>query len=327
MPSPFPLLKIKFVYDNLEEKKSDEKGRKFGRFKQGVCLSSSSFPPSCLLWRMTDIQLVSGASEKALKLLGVDRNGCDVPSPFSTESHYSGFPICSSSVLPTFSSSSSSQTSLSSPSSSSPSSSIKTRPDYNGKAIKLLGLDPSLERATRFFGEEYHVLEGQLPRARCASPPPARSYSYRASFYHASLSKAGLLLGVDPSLEKASRLFGEEYHLLESYIQQQNLQSSSSSSSKPSSIPSSTSIRTTDERVRRLLALDPSIDKAARLLGVEYRVVEEALLGRGRPVEGPQLHKASKLLGIDDATLSQELSLLSASLRRSQSSPSLSSLH
>ena len=79
--------------------------------------------------------------------------------------------------------------------------------------------------------------------------------------------------------------------------------------------------------MRRLLALDPSIHKAARLPGVEYRVVEEALLGRGRPVEGPQLHKASKLLGIDDATLSQELSLLSASLRRSQSSPSLSSLH
>ena len=267
---------------------------------------------------------LSFAPEKALKLLGVDRQGISLQDDRFVQTSC-GIPTCSSSDFPL----------------AAPAPAPRHAPQPSAKAQRLLGLDPSLEkRASRFFGEDYHKLEAycllsaqKQRRTGSLSPPPTTRPALERP--HGASGKAMRLLGIDPSLERCTRFFGEDYYVIE----QQRQISLSSRQTPPhhhhhhhrqankNHPPTAAPLRHCSEKALVRLGLDPSTHKAAMLLGEDYATVERLLHatttrsssgsgGAGGGREGPQaLEKAARLLGIDDGRLAREIGRMRAMQR------------
>lgn len=155
------------------------------------------------------------------------------------------------------------------------------------KALALLDANPSLNKASVLLGETYHVIEQAYEELHAPKPPPSqlnRPTSPCASVESENLRnslKARTLLDADPTLNKASMILGETYHVIEQANDELHREKPTSPpSSQPSSprlleYTESKNIRSS-EKARSLLDVDPSTQKASQLLGEPYFIIERA---------------------------------------------------
>src|SRR3989338_7645660 len=145
---------------------------------------------------------------------------------------------------------------------------LPSPPDLS-KAYELLGLDPSMHKASQLFGTDVITLEQAQTEINML---PRKSQKQLNDVLPERDSKAYELLGLDPSMHKASQLFGTDVITLEQAQTEINM------------LPRLPTKRASDilpldqnSKAYALLALNPSVHVTSRFFGVDPPTIESAM--------------------------------------------------
>jgi hypothetical protein len=168
----------------------------------------------------------------------------------------------------------------------------------SGKALALLGVDPSLCKASRILGTDLWIVERAVATAAASSSSSLASAAASSAALSPSRAsehrKALALLGVEPSLAKASRIFGSDLWIVEQYVEDQRSQSPVYRASSGDDGDDDDGEDDGDdddallfvdgehgideeEALAMLAAADPYLLKASRILGADQRHLQESV--------------------------------------------------